>query len=308
MKKMSKKILFFGNERLATGLTTAAPALQALIAAKYEIMGLIIAQNDQLQSRQPRNLEIVKVAQEHGIPVWAPTDLRQAVPEITALRAEVGVLVAYGRIVPPEVINIFPGGIINIHPSLLPKHRGPTPIENVILDGNTSTGVSLMQISAKMDAGPVFAQQILALSGTETKQVLSDKLSILGSEVLIKHLPSVLAGRAEPTAQNDEIATYDNLVVKADGNLDWTKPAVVLEREIRAYAGWPRSRAIIGTTDVIVTRARVITGTNDPGTLWIEDKQLGVYTREGILIIDRLIPAGKKEMPGEAFLTGYKTN
>ncbi len=301
---MSRKILFFGNERLATGVSTTAPTLQALISAGYEVMAVVVAQNESGRSRQTRELEIGVVAQSHNIPVISPGDLNKAKNELSAFGAEIAVLVAYGKIVPENIISIFPHGIINIHPSLLPNHRGPTPIENTILKAELETGVSLMQLSAKMDAGPIFAQQTLHLNGTETKQALADQLSQAGGDMVIKYLPKILEDRLKTTPQSDAAATYDKLIAKTDGKLDWTKPAILLEREIRAYAGWPRSRAMISDTDVIVTKARVANGKGDPGRLWTDNKQLGVYTGNDVLVIDSLIPAGKKEMSAQAYLAG----
>ncbi len=304
MKKMSKKILFFGNERLATGVITGAPTLQALIAAGYEIPAVVVAQNEVGRSRQVRELEVATVAKTHSIPVISPADLNKARNELSAFNAKAAVLIAYGKIVPEAILNLFPHGIINIHPSLLPKHRGPTPIESAILQGDTETGVSLMRLSNEMDAGPVYAQKTVLLRGDEIKPFLATQLLNLGKDMLLEHLPGILSGELEPTAQDGSKATYDKLIEKSAGKLDFNKPATVLEQEIRAYTGWPRSRTTIGTTDVIITKAHVSDGKGKAGNLWIESKQLGVYSGEGVLIIDSLIPAGKKEMSAQAFLAG----
>jgi len=302
---MSNKILFFGNERLATGLVTPAPTLRALIAAGYDVTGVIVAQNEIGSSRQARELEIVQVAEEHHIPVVSPPKLGEAEDKIRAFQADIGVLVAYGKIVPPPIIDLFPRGIINIHPSLLPRHRGSTPIESAILDGDTETGVSLMQLSSKMDAGPVYGQIKMALHGTETKQALADQLLNLGKDMLLDMLPKILDGTLMPTPQDDTLASYDGLITKEASKLDWHKSALQLEREIKAYAGWPRSRTTINNIDVIVTKAHIVSGVSKPGILWQEPKQLGFYTTDGILVIDSLVPAGKKEMDIASFLAGY---
>lgn len=304
---MSKKILFFGNERLATGVSTTAPALRALITAGYEVAAIVVAQKDVGKSRQARPLEVAAVAAEHNIPLLSPTDLVQAREELAAYGAAAAVLIAYGKIVPPEVLKVFPAGIVNIHPSLLPKHRGSTPLESVILEGAHETGVSLMKLSEKTDTGPVYDRQAVPLAGNEAKQGLADKLAAIGTDMLLRHLPAILDGSAKPVPQDDSAATLGAHITKADGVIDWSKPAVRLEREVRAYAGWPRSRTSIGHTDVIITAAHVTKGSGDqPGALRIEGKQLGVYCGEGVLVIDALIPAGKKEMASEAFLAGYK--
>ncbi len=301
---MSKKILFFGNERLATGVTTTAPALRALIDNDYEVAAVVVAQNDIGKSRKARPLEVAEVAKDHKIPVLSPANLKKAKDELAAYGAEAAVLIAYGKIVPPEVLGIFPAG--NIHPSLLPLHRGSAPIESAILSGEQETGVSLMKLSEKMDAGPLYAAKTAILKGTETKQELADTFGSIGTDMLLGHLPDILDSSSEPLPQDEITAAYDAHISKADGIIDWSKPAARLKRETRAYAGWPRSRATLGTTDVIITAAHVTEGSGNPGDLQIEGKQLGVYCGEGVLVIDSLIPIGKKEMPAAAFLAGYK--
>lgn len=304
---MPKRLLFFGNERLATGVTTEAPSLQALVDAGYEVSAVIIAQNQPAKSRKAREIEIAARASQLRIPVIAPDRLREARDELAAFEAEAAVLVAFGKIVPAEIIDLFPRGIINIHPSLLPQHRGPTPIESVILMNQKETGVSLMQLSPKMDAGPVYAQETVLLRGNETKQQLADQLLCLGRDMLIQYLPQILSGHLQPAEQNDMAATYDRLITKADGELQFVdKPAAELEREVRAFAGWPRSRCRIGTTEVVVTAVHVVEASGTAGTLWLSGTEIGMHCKQAVLVFDRLIPAGRKEMPAAAFLAGYK--
>jgi methionyl-tRNA formyltransferase len=303
---MSKKILFFGNERLATGVHSGVPTLQALIASGYEVAAVVIAQAETGKSRNQRRLEVAAIAEQHNIPMLAPTDLGAARDELAAYGAEAAVLIAYGKIIPRVILDIFPRGIINVHPSLLPMHRGSAPIENAILEGAAQTGVSLMRLGAKMDAGPVYAQVTVPLEDNETKQSLTGRLSAIGVDLVLKHLPNILDGSATSREQDQSKATYDRLITKEDGQLDWRKPAVQLEREIRAYAGWPRSRAKLDTTEVIITEAHVETGSGQPGEALDNPKQLSFYAGEGVLVIDRLVPPGKKEMTAEGFLAGYR--
>lgn len=313
MKKTSKTIVFFGNERLATGVGTSAPIFNSLIENGYNVARLIVAQKYDVQSRKQRGLEIAGAAHEHGIPVFQmeqgfrdSSDTIINRQDIRDLNADIGILVAYGNIVPQEIIDIFPHGIVNIHPSLLPKHRGSTPIESVILNGEHFTGVSLMSLAAKMDAGPVYAQEKVLLIGNETKQDLARKFSKIGRDMLLEHLPAILEGTLQPQPQDESGATYDKQITKQDGIVDWQKPAARLEREVRAYAGWPRSRTQLAGRDVVITKAHVAEGSGTPGEIWRQNKNLGVYTSEGVLVIDTLIPAGKKEMSAAAFLAGYQ--
>ena len=300
------KILFFGNERLATGLSTTAPTLRALIAAGYDITGVVVAQKQIGKSRNARDLEIVQVATAHDIPVFSPDKLTDFADELRAMQADAAVLAAYGKIVPQSIIDLFPRGIINIHPSMLPKHRGSIPIESVILNGETETGVSIMQLVAKMDAGPVYKQQQVSVSKNVSKQVLADQLQQLGAELLIENLPASLDGSLQPIPQDDSAATYDERITKEQSQLDFSKTAEQLEREVRAYAVWPRSRTTLGAIECIITSAHVEPGEGTSGELWRDAQQIGVYCSQDILVVDTLLPAGKKEMPASSFIAGYQ--
>jgi methionyl-tRNA formyltransferase len=302
------KLLFFGNERLATGVTTSVPVLRALIEAGYEIAAVVVAQKETGNSRKKRLLEIAEIAEQHTIPVLSPAKLGDFKDELIAYQADAAILIAFGKIVPQTIIDIFPRGIINIHPSLLPKHRGPTPLESVIVNGETETGVSLMRLAAAMDAGPVYAQESVSLQGNETKQQLADKLLNIGKNILLQHLPAILSGDLEPQEQDEDAASYDQLIERDAGNLtslDFNESAIKIVRKVRAYASWPRLRITIGTTVAIVTKAHAIDGDGLEGTLYLQDDQLGFHTAHGVFIIDSLIPSGKKEMSAQAFLSGY---
>jgi methionyl-tRNA formyltransferase len=196
--------------------------------------------------------------------------------------------------------------IVNSHFSLLPRWKGPDPISFAILNGDAETGVSLMVIAEELDEGQLIAQEALPLATGITTPELTDQLIRLSHELLVKKLPGYVSGGITPYPQPDIPASFSHKLSKADGVIDWSKPAERLEREIRAYAGWPRSRTTLGTTDVIVTRAHVTSVNGTPGELHIAGKELGVYCGEGMLVIESLIPAGKREMSADAFLAGYK--
>lgn len=306
---MGERLIFFGNERLATGVTTDAPTLTALIAAGYDIAA-VVSKYQPAQSRKSRPLEIEAVATQHNIPLLLPAKPSDILDQLAAYDAQAGILVAYGKIIPQALIDLFPHGIINIHPSLLPLHRGPVPIEQVILDGTTKTGVSIMQLSAKMDAGPVYAQTQIQLSGHESKQELADRLLGLGKDLLLEQLPGILSGAANPVPQDESAATYDQLIAKSDGAVDWNRPAAPIERSVRAYLGWPGSTARLLDTDVIITATSVIptpvTVAATPGTPFrAPGGQLAVVTGQDALVIERLKPVGKREMTGQDFLAGH---
>lgn len=297
------KIIFFGNEQIATGVSTTAPTLQALIEAGYDISA-VVANSKDVISRNNRQLRVKDVAKDHNIPFIVPDDMQKLTEELKIFRANAGVLVAFGRIVPQEIIDIFPGGIINIHPSLLPLHRGPTPIESVILNSEKKTGVSLMKLERTMDSGPVYAQSEINIDSGDTKQELADKLLEIGKTMLIELLPDILTGRVIARPQDESRATYDGLISKEDGVIDWSKSATVIEHEIRAYSGWPKSRTKLADIDCIITEAEVSEADGKPGD-YKKDKDLLIFTGDGSLSIKRIQPSGKREMTAEEFLRGY---
>lgn len=304
MTKQSPTIVFFGNERLATGVTTSCPTLKALLAEGYEVAAVVL-HNESAVTRNKRTLEIAGLAEANGISVLYPNKLADASEELSAIKADIGVLVAFGKIIPQAIIDLFPYGIINVHPSKLPLHRGPTPIESVIRNGETETAVSVMKLVREMDAGPVYAQRTLSVPGNISKQALSDELSEIGSKMIVQYLPLVIEGSCMPKPQDDSRATYDSLINKSSGRLDWTKPAEGLEREIRAYSAWPKSTATIGGHQLIVTRADVVNTSGTPGTFTATKKELIMHCGKGSLSIRQVQPVNKKEMPVQAFLAGY---
>jgi methionyl-tRNA formyltransferase len=293
----SKSLIFFGNERLSSGFVPdGAPTLEALIDAGYDVKA-VVANYETGTSRKARELEIEAVAKRHGIPVLLPDRPKDIIDELKAFDAEIGVLVAYGRIIPQSIIDIFPKGILNIHPSLLPRYRGSIPIEQAILDGASQTGVSVMGLVKEMDAGPVYAQQRVELAGNETKQELTQLLLNLGGKLVLEVLPSALDGTATPKVQDESQATFTSLINKADGHMDLHKSAEQLEREVRAYAVWPKSRLELYEHQVVVTKAHVAQ-TKDAGALVID-------AQPGYLEIDELVAPSGKKMSGADFLRGY---
>jgi len=273
-----------------------APTLQALIDNGYDVKA-VIANYEVSRSRKARELEIQSVAKEYNIPVLLPDRPKDIIDQLAGYHADAAVLVAYGRIIPQSVIDIFPRGILNIHPSLLPQYRGSTPIEQAILDGATETGVSVMGLVKEMDAGPIYAQQRVALSGTETKQELTQTLLTAGSQMIIDVLPRVLDGTARPRPQDESLATFTSLFTKADGYLDLSKSAERCEREVRAYATWPKSRLTYNEHQIIVTKARVAQGEHDG--------HLVLACQPGWLEILELIAPSGKTMSGADFNRGY---
>ena len=307
-------IVFFGTD------TFSIPSLQALIDAGYQIEAVVTKPD----ARVGRNHEVspppVKVmAASHGITVLQPSSAKELFDIISPLASVYGVVVAYGRIISPVVLGRFTGGLINVHPSLLPTYRGPAPIEAAIFNGDARTGVCIMKLDAGMDTGPVYVREAVPLSGKETRTALHDRLARRGAELLTGSLTDIISGKLKPLPQStfaDEQLSVTGLITKVDGIIDWIRPAVAIERHVRAFLGWPGSKTMIDGIDVTITAAHtgdslLLVGTGEtggqPGTPFkTTGGELAIITGHGELIIDRLKPAGKNEMTGQAFLAGHK--
>ncbi|HXR50217.1 MAG TPA: methionyl-tRNA formyltransferase [Verrucomicrobiae bacterium] len=304
MHKISATVVFFGSGPVA------AKAL-ALLAEDFEIEAVITKPQP---AHHKEDFPVLATSQKLGLKTFTPRN-KVELSELfrqKPVRSRLGVVIDYGIIIAQDVIDYFPLGIVNSHFSLLPQWRGADPISFSILSGQKKTGVSLMLIVEALDEGPLLAQSEWLIEPDVTTPKLSEELIELSHELLKAMLPLYVAGKTEPAEQaavtiaDSKEPTYSRKLTKQDGMLDFSKPAEHLEREVRAFAGWPRSRTAIGDVTVIVTNAHVSEGQGEPGKLWLQDKQLGFYTARGVLVIDRLIPAGKKEMSAAAFLAGYK--
>lgn len=293
MTPTSKPIIFFGTEDFSVA------ALTGLIEAGYTIAAVIT----KADSKKGRGLTLkppkVKViATQHNIPVWQPQRLQDVADDIRSLAPVAGILVSFGKIIPQSIINLFEPGIINVHPSLLPKYRGPTPIESAIANGDEKTGVTIMQLSAGMDAGPIYTVKEYPLQGTETQPQLYQALASFGTDLLLETLPSILSGKLEATPQNENEASYCQLLQKNDSTLDPNKyTASEAERLIRAHITYPKTRLIVAGQPVIVIKASIVAASKSPIDI--------VCKNNTYLHIDELIAPSGRKMTGEAFLNGY---
>lgn len=293
-----RKLVFFGNERLVSGLTsTDAPILTSLIEAGYTICAVVV-NNAGTNSRNKKPQEVVELANANNIPVLSPDKPMDAYDQLAEFQADAGILVAYGRIVPQTLIDLFPYGIINIHPSLLPLYRGPSPIETAIVNGDKVTGVSIMSLEQKMDAGPVYRQIKVHLSGDETAPHLAATLSQLAATELIATLPAIFDDSLKPTSQDDSAATYCKLIAKSDAVLQpGNQTADQAERLVRAYHAFPKARLSIFDHDIIILRAHTSTEAAS---------DLAIKFTDAYLVVDELIAPSGKRMSGPAFMKGYK--
>ena len=272
-----------------------------LVITKKPAGRRVLAGSVQAAARQP-GLSILELAA-----VQTGGELSRAILG-APLKSRVGVVVDFGLLIPGPVIKAFPLGIINSHFSLLPEWRGADPISCTILSGQRQTGVSLMLINERLDEGPLLAQKVLPASPRELDgRRLTNELIKLSNGLLRSVLPLYLAGKLTAYPQSDQITpSYSRKLRKEDGRMDWNKSAERLEREIRAFIEWPKSRGLIGGLEVIISRARVTADSGPAGDCKIINRDgLLVYCGRGALLIERLKPPGKPEMSAAAFLAGY---
>lgn len=297
----SKPLAFFGTAEFSL------PILESLIEQGFDL-ALAVTKPDKPsgRGRETRAPIIKTVAESHGIPVIQPASKDELLPLLEAYEVDMGVVVSFGMILPAEVIDFFSGGLVNVHASLLPKWRGPSPIEAAILAGDNVSGVSIMRLEERMDAGPVYGFAEMPLAPEITQGEAYEELSQLGAETLTALLPGIINGEIDPIPQDEDSATYCKLIKKADGAIDWSKPALEIERQIRAYLGWPGSYGKIAGLPVTVTKVELLPTKGPAGKHFItESKELAVYCGQDALIVKSIKPAGKREMSGKDFLHGY---
>ena len=294
MINTSKTIIFFGTDNFS--LT----ALQGLIDAGYNIIAVVTKPDSKSGRGQILTMPSVKkIALKNNIPVWQPTRVADINNDIQKYQTKpTGVLVSFGKIIPQSTIDLFEPGIINVHPSLLPLYRGPSPIESVIKNGDSQTGVSIMKLSYKMDAGPIYNQVYYELSGNETRPELYQTMSKFGAKILLDNLPSIINGTLQPTLQDDNKATYCQLTTK---NEAWLKPtettANEAERIIRAHLGFPKTKLNILEHTIIITKAHVANEQKNKLDILCSDNKY--------LSIDELIAPSGRSMSGKDFINGY---
>ncbi|HEX9595156.1 MAG TPA: methionyl-tRNA formyltransferase [Candidatus Saccharimonadales bacterium] len=298
---MPNKLIFFGTEDFST------PFLNALIEGGYEV-ACVVTKPDSARGRsaEPVRPEVKTMSEQHDIPVLQPENLSQLADSLSEWGTKAGVLASYGRIIPDNLLELFPEGIINVHPSDLPKHRGPSPIEQTILDGDKQTAVSLMKLAKEMDAGPVYAKVKLNVSDNISKPDLKESLIKAGASLMLDKLPAILSGQLKPTPQDDSRATYTQLIKKSDGQIDWSHTAQNIERQVRAYQGWPGSFTELFGVRITIHEANNIDESGLPGEHFISPNGLlSIYCGQSALELKVVQPAGKKPMSSADFIRGY---
>lgn len=287
----SLKIVFFGSGPVAC-------ATLEYVFEHFDVEAVIT------KPRQPHHrgsVPVLEFAEQHNIKTFTPTtkiDLANLFNN-TTFESPVGLVVDYGIIISKSVIDSFPKGIVNSHFSLLPEWRGADPITFSILSGQAKTGVSLMVINEKLDEGDLIAQQSIDLPSDITTPELTNRLVALSNQMIKTYLPKYVSGQIQARPQKNTQASYSRKLTKDDGVLDTDKPAAQLEREVRAFTGWPKSHiTILGKHDVIATKARIASSINDGGLV------IPCANNSYLEIVELIGPSGRK-MSGADFLRGY---
>lgn len=282
----------------------AVPALEALLASAHDIVA-VYTQPDRPagRGRKLTASPVKQCAEAAGVPVCQPTSLKSddAFQRLAEWRPDLMVVVAYGLILPPAVLETPTHGCLNIHASLLPRWRGAAPIQRAILAGDHETGVCLMQMAAGLDTGPVLARLPLPIGPEDTAGDLHDRLADMGGKLLIDTLPRLTDLTPEP--QDDSGATYATKLEKREARIDWTKSAEQLAREVRAFNPWPVSHCEFGGKPLRIWSAQAVPGAGKPGEVMAADSDgIDVATGDGRLRIRELQRAGGKRMTAAQFL------
>lgn len=292
--------------------TIAAATLEQLLQGPDRIVG-VVTQPDRPKGRGQKTAPSParKVAESHGVPVVAPEKIRA--PEfLETLRnwhPEIIVVVAYGRILPKAILELAPRGCLNVHYSLLPKYRGAAPAAWTIINGEAKAGVTTMRLVEKMDAGPVYLQESIAVASDETTGTLQAKLTPTGSRLLLETLRQLKEGALQPREQDESAVTFAPMLKKEDGLIDWNQSALAIERRVRGLDPWPGAYTHIGNKLLKVHRAKVLPadGKGNPGEVVRADVDgFWVATGAGIIGLEEVQLENKRRLPGAEFIKGAR--
>lgn len=317
------RIIYMGTPQFAV------PALEALIQGAapgavlpegYEIV-TVITRTDKPSGRAQEIVysPVKQVALAHGLPVWQPGSFKKAENQtaLAAYRADLFIVAAFGQILPQAVLDLPRYGTLNIHASLLPKYRGSSPISEAILHGETETGVTIMLIDAGIDTGPLLLKRAIPLAGRETTASLTTKLADLGASALLEALPLWIQGQLAPEPQDHTRASYTRMIKKEDGRIDWSRPAEILDRAIRAYTPWPNAYTTWRGKLLKILSAYPLPSSppdaDQPGRVSLDtyaeaggtQKALRIATGQGSLLVGRVQLEGRKAMCTDEFVRGY---
>ena len=299
------RIVFFGTPQFAV------PALRALVESRHDLVALV-SQPDRPKGRghklQPTPTKVV--AESSGTPVLQPTRLRgeEFLEALRALAPDLGVVAAYGRILPDALLAIPRLGMINIHASLLPRYRGAAPVHRAVINGDEETGVSIMKVVTELDAGPVFAMASRSIGPLETTPEVEEGLAELGTRLLLDVIDQLDSGEPEPAPQDHTQATFAPKIERHEGLVDWTLPAARLHNLVRGLQPWPLVSAILDGIRYLIHRTEIVPGAEiaPGGTVVQSDGELLVAAGDGgVLRILQIQPEGRRAMSARDFLAGH---
>jgi len=298
------RIVFLGTPEFAV------PSLQALVSAGHKVLA-VLTQPDRPKGRGNAIAEspVKMAAKALALPVHQPERVRrpEAVEQLQQLAPDLMVVVGYGQIIPQNIIDIPPHGILNVHASLLPKYRGAAPIQWTIANGETETGVTIMQIDAGLDTGDMLLKASTPIEPDETAPELSARLAPLGADLLIRAIAEMERGTITREKQDNSQATLAPILKREDGRIDWLRSATENYNRLRGFTPWPGAYTFFRGQQLNVTRARIADVDVRPGAVRVENRRLFAGCGgDTCLELLELQLAGKKRMSAEAFLNGYK--
>jgi methionyl-tRNA formyltransferase len=300
------RVVFFGTPQFAV------PSLEQLIRSPHDVVG-VVTQPDRPRGRGQKVTDApAKVtAVQHGVPVFQPARLRD--PEVketlTRWAPELGVVAAYGKILPESVLNLPRFGMINVHASLLPRYRGAAPVQRAVIDGAPETGVTIMRMVLELDAGGMFAKVRRPIGSDETSDIVERDLAHLGASLLLDVIDDLATGRAVEEPQDDSLSTYALKITKEEGLIDWTLAAANIHNRVRGLYPWPHAFSYLNGERLIVMRSHVAPEPTRaaPGTIVdVSSGAISVATGHGgRLAIDEVQPEGRRAMKVRDYLAGH---
>ena len=301
------KIVFMGTPDFAVG------ALEALIAAGHEITA-VVTQPDKAKGRSGQLTfpPVKECALRHNIPVFQPKKIKtpEAIEQLKTYPADVFVVAAFGQILSQEILDMPPYGCLCVHASLLPGYRGASPIQNVILQGEEKTGITIMQMDAGIDTGEMLYQKEIDIERTDTFETLHDKLMVLGGEAIVEALPLLEAGSLEPVSQDEELSSYAPINTKGMGKIDFTRPAYEIELKVRGMNPWPSAYTTYHGKQLKIWEAVAEEQAPKEAScgkiLAVNKDSVVIGTGKGILKVYSLQLEGKKRMSAHDFLLGVR--
>ena len=304
------RIVYFGTPAFAV------PTLVSLANSRHHVVALV-SQPDRPKGRGHRvqMTPTKEVALARGVPVLQPERIKdpEFLERIKTLRPDLGVVAAYGRIIPDALLNAPRHGMINVHASILPKYRGAAPVHRAVIAGETETGVTIMRLVTELDAGPTFATRRRAIGEDETSTEVEQALAVFGADLLLEVVEAIAEGRAFETPQDDSHATFAPKLTKAEGRIDWRLPAQTIHNAVRGLQPWPLAAARLGDERVLIHRTRRMPPTApahppQPGSIIVADASgIMVACGDGLpLQILQLQPEGSRAMSAREYLAGHK--